>query len=489
MDLQSRGKLSSHDDIKVVFESKKSTENDVEVVLELKNDSTKDSSQDPQKISLLNAIGSFLGLSCTTKLNDDRILTGISLFGWLKEWFPYMDHEFLKGIAESQAVRNCQASLTDLYNSICTGPLGDHSISTESNTTIDTNSILSGDGITSNFPYIRLRLPPDSLVSEQQRQNTFEIASLSDMLLDNLYRYAENFYLKRNHIKTYCGSTCTCNHLPLSDTHNIERIDFIKHPKLFKEYEEVKLFYRSSKIPINEKLLFHGTHATNLNKILDDNFKVTADPVSRKKVNAYGKGIYLSDFPGQSIKYGEVLLLCKVILGKEEVNQIGLKPSTTDEFFQSNFNSRKIVDSMDNKDAPAKIYMVPSPRQILPCYVIYLKKKHRKIQPLQGSCNNILGFLNHPLQKAIQYKPTQSSKGPGISNLSIRVTSYGGPTFFVPSLDMVCPIEPHLAQIGHHIRVITRARDPSLAVNPAIWRQVVGVYIQVSNIVKTFLIW
>ena len=92
----------------------------------------------------------------------------------------------------------------------------------------------------------------------------------------------------------------------------------------------------------------------------------------------YGEGIYFSDFPAKSLRYGEALLLCKVILGTEEVVQLGGKPTTSDEYFHKNFNSRKMVNRLDKTDGPANIYMVPNPQQILPCYVIYLKKKITK---------------------------------------------------------------------------------------------------------------
>ena len=374
--ISSDEKQSSQDEIQIIPVEKKSDDDDVKVVLECKRYSIKNSCQDEHKLKVLRLINSFLGLSPTQAIDDDSLMTGKSLLNWLEEWFPKLESEFLQGISESQAVRNCQASLADLYNSIATGPLGDHSISIESST--DLNSIMSGNGITSRFPYVRCRLNPDSLVSEQQRQNTFEKANLSDMLLDNLYRYAESFYLKRCHVDASLVASHNCNHSRLSDTHVIERIDFIAHPKLFSDYEEeVEKFKRQNK-SVNEKLLFHGTHATNLNKILDDNFKITADPVSRKKVNMYGEGIYFSDFPAKSLRYGEALLLCKVILGTEEVVQLGCKPTTSDEYFHQNFNSRKMVNSLEKKDGPANIYMIPNPHQILPCYVLYLKKKGTK---------------------------------------------------------------------------------------------------------------
>ena len=354
---------------------------DVEVVLEVKSYNSGCISEDKDKLSLLKNIGLFLGMSSPQVFKDDSILVGSSLLRWLEEWFPDMDHEFLKGMSESQAVRNCQQSLSDIYQSISVGPFGDHTISTESEMSNDLTSILYGEGITSKFPYTRLRMTPESLISEQQKLSTFEKATFTDVLLDEVYRYAENIYLKRYHIKANFlfnwRTSCTCPLPPLSETHTIERIDFISHPKLFEEYEEMKEMFRSNKKAINERLLFHGTHATNLHKILQDNFKISADPVRRKKTNSYGTGIYFSDYPAQSLKYGEALLLCKVILGKEQVLQLGKNPTEGQEnvFKTKDFNSRKMVDQLNHKDVPAKVYMVPEPQQVLPCYVIYLRKR------------------------------------------------------------------------------------------------------------------
>ena len=480
---------SEPEDVEVVFDNKRkqSEEDDIQVLLEVTKYSSTGVSPDKHKIDLLKHICSFLGLSCTQIFDDDCILIGSSLLAWLNEWFSEMDQEFLKGISESQAVRNCQASLTDLYNSISMGSLGDHSISTESNTTCDMNSILSGSMITSQFPYVRCRLAPDSLVSEQQRQNTFERASLSDMLLDNLYRYAENFYLKRYHIRTFCGASCNCNHPPLSETHVIERIDFIVHPKLFSEYEEEKASFQESKIPINEKLLFHGTHSTNLNKILDDNFKLSADPVSRKKFNLYGKGIYFSDFPAHSLKYGEALLLCKVILGKEEVIQLGHTPKTTESYFRRNYHSRKMVDSLDRKNSSAKIYMVPAPQQILPCYVIYLKKKssetfstttQKSVVNLQTQAKSVSGA--QPLLGS--HTATQ------VPNSSASLFfSHNYPIFYVPSHTTVVPIDPHLTEVQQKLNEIKNFPISNCAsFKKKRLSETLGLRIQVSSITKLY---
>ena len=424
-----------------------SHEDDVEVVLEIKkySTSTKNACQDEHKIKVLQLIYSFLGLSPTQVVHDDSLLTGSSLLNWLKEWFPEMELKFLQGISESQAVRNSQASLSDLYESIATGYLGDHSISTE--TSDDLNSIISGDGITSHFPFIRCRLNPDSLVSEQQRQNTFWMANFSDILLDRLYSVAESYYLKRCYDDTsFAPSSLTncnnsncqlpnCSHVRLSDTHTIKRIDFIAHPKLFSEYEEEKEKYKSQNKSFNEKLLFHGTHASNLNKILQDNFKVSANPVNRRKNNLYGEGIYFSDFPAKSLKYGDALLLCKVLLGKEEVVQLGCQPETSDEDFKENYNSRKVVDKIDKKDGPASIYVVPNPQQILPCYVIYLKKKETRQ-------NEEMSISGEKLSKEKFFGVNWTSRGTKVHG------------FYLPSATHLFPIDPYMNEVlGKIIRL------------------------------------
>ena len=519
---------STEDDVEVVFENNASSKDEVQLVLEVKKYSTKDSLKDSHKITLLENIGSFLGLTCTQIFNDDCILVGDSLLSWLHEWFPDHDEDFLKGVSESQAVRNCQASLTDLYNSISIGALGDDTISTEAEdledlevgttavTYANLDAILSGRGITSRFPYIRCRLTPDSLVSEQQRQHTFEKANLSDMLLDNLYRYAENFYLKRYHIRTYCGASCKCFHAPLSDTHSIERIDFIVHPKLIKEYDVQKENFQNEKIDINEKLLFHGTHATNVNKILADNFKLDVDPVSRKKLNMYGQGIYFSDFPAQSLKYGEALLLCKVLLGKEEVIQLGCKPTTNEEYFQKNYNSRKMVDRIDRKDVPAKIYMVPKSHQILPCYIIYLKKKEGSA--MNSSAQTNISGINLP-QSALRRKGKQllktvlgnlstlpSSNQPGINdsnknNVSVptsssrtqqtqlnitRSFSYIGLFLHISSKNLMksgeklIPIDPHFEQIKMELKDAIENGVRAHSLSP--YNKILALCIQVSRL-------
>ena len=426
------------DDIQVLSDGGKSSKDDVEVVLDPNEYFPKETSQDLHKINLLKSINSFLSLSTSQVFDDNSLLTGKILLNRLKAWFPRMEKKFLQGISESQAVRNCQTSLAELYNSISTGPWGDHTISMES--TNDIESTLSGGGMPSRFPYIRCRLTPDSLVSEQQKQKTFERANISDMLLDNLYRYAENSYLKKYQFETVCGTSGNNKNPCVSDIPTIERIDFIVHSNQIAQYEEEKEKYRSKKLLINEKLLFHGSQTTNLNKILSDTSKFTADPVNRRKANMYGKGIYLSDIPPKQLRNGEALMLCKVILGKEQVVPLGSQPLTGDKSLLKNYNSRKMVNGGDHKDGPGNIYMVPNPRQVLPCYVIYFKER-------KGMRND--DGMDSGDQSLPMFPKTGKSKkrdkvdifyGKSIKRDKVDI-------FFVPLAPAVYPILPYLREV------------------------------------------
>jgi hypothetical protein len=173
--------------------------------------------------------------------------------------------------------------------------------------------------------------------------------------------------------------------------------------------------------------------------------------------------------------------LCKVILGREEAIQLGNKPSTSDEHFRNNYDSRKMVDKIDKNDAPAKIYMVPKPQQILPCYVIYLKKKLRESP---NDANNLKTSIALPI--GLQYltkqpKPVTIITKAAVSGTSLAGSNYEGPIFYVPSLSTVSPLDPHISQIGNRMREMTSVYDPIKKQGQ--WRLLLGIYIQVSMIV------
>ena len=115
-----------------------------------------------------------------------------------------------------------------------------------------------------------------------------------------------------------------------------------------------------------ETLLFHGTSNENINLIAEDNFSLDALPAERGKVMLFGRGLYFSELPGVSLMYGNMLLLCKVLLGKSQryYPNGDVPPEIPDEF-----DSRIVM-----KDGLEVVTVVKNPDQILPYCIIYLKQ-------------------------------------------------------------------------------------------------------------------
>jgi hypothetical protein len=59
--------------------------------------------------------------------------------------------------------------------------------------------------------------------------------------------------------------------------------------------------------------MFHGTQEPNVDSILQENFRL-----DYARGQAYGAGIYFSEFPSVSCSYG-TLILCRVLPGQIEV--------------------------------------------------------------------------------------------------------------------------------------------------------------------------
>ena len=105
----------------------------------------------------------------------------------------------------------------------------------------------------------------------------------------------------------------------------------------------------------NEVLLFHGTSSANTDGICRTNFNLD---MSVRFV--HGRGIYLSEYPTKSLQYGEALLVCKVLLGREQ------EPSSSR--LQKGYDSLKIKSDPDSYIAGT--YVIRSVEQILPYFVI-----------------------------------------------------------------------------------------------------------------------
>ena len=81
----------------------------------------------------------------------------------------------------------------------------------------------------------------------------------------------------------------------------------------------------------------------------------------------YGRGVYMSEFPGVSLMYGNGLLLCKVLLGSvETVSMVDISDRT--QSIGENFDTREVV-----KDGVTVMHVIKNSDQILPYCVINLQ--------------------------------------------------------------------------------------------------------------------
>ena len=107
-------------------------------------------------------------------------------------------------------------------------------------------------------------------------------------------------------------------------TDTIRYVDHVINPGLESIYLHELEKLRTIKKASNETLLFHGITELCMEEILRTNFSIDLNPtggndgVMRTRWMAYGKGVYFSKYPQVSLMYSEVLIICKVILGKSE---------------------------------------------------------------------------------------------------------------------------------------------------------------------------
>ena len=71
----------------------------------------------------------------------------------------------------------------------------------------------------------------------------------------------------------------------------IVRIDFIENKEMEEKFQRKKKEFGEKNIPNEEKLMFHGTHPSQISNILAENFRLDAHPVAKKKQEYYGKGL------------------------------------------------------------------------------------------------------------------------------------------------------------------------------------------------------
>ena len=157
----------------------------------------------------------------------------------------------------------------------------------------------------------------------------------------------------------------------------IETIKVIGNEAIFERYQQKIEEFTVNKKSTEELFLFHGTSEKNLKEIIKKNFDISAVPIEntpgenpRKKLSVYGSGIYFSSHPCYSSKYGNALILCKVLVGKVQVLDKDSRESRCDG--PPLFDSKKI----NTKSREGLIYVVKNSSQILPFSIITFKDKH-----------------------------------------------------------------------------------------------------------------
>ena len=102
------------------------------------------------------------------------------------------------------------------------------------------------------------------------------------------------------------------------ESKSISSIECVVRQKTLDTFNSKKRFFEENKRGLNgdgkveELLLFHGTDASKIDSIVENNFDIDALPKQRKKRMAYGRGVYMSKYPHIALGCGDTLLLCRV---------------------------------------------------------------------------------------------------------------------------------------------------------------------------------
>ena len=150
----------------------------------------------------------------------------------------------------------------------------------------------------------------------------------------------------------------------------ITEVEYIINPKLIKKFEaKKKVLMKQNKCGergLNIILAWHGTKSGNVKSITDNNFSLAKLAANTGNKGFYGCGIYFSEFAKISSAYGDGLLLCKVMLGKQY--QMNASKTEMGRQLEPGHDSHVVVnDSTQKYGQEIVIFDVD---QILPCYVV-----------------------------------------------------------------------------------------------------------------------
>ena len=205
----------------------------------------------------------------------------------------------------------------------------------------------------------------------------------------------------------------------------IAKIDYCENQILLEKFMRKKQEFERRNIPNSELLLFHGTNPDNINSILKYNFDLTYMGSSYGLV--YGRGIYCSEFPDVSLRYGQGLLLCRVLPGRIQERNFTRRLSR-------GFDSYKVdatlgVDA-SSVSAASQIHVIADPDQILPYCVIHFASTAAQVQGASSTptrqLDPSLQVLNAQLLQALNpsaVSTTSSNQQSSSTSSNVQTTS------------------------------------------------------------------
>ena len=152
----------------------------------------------------------------------------------------------------------------------------------------------------------------------------------------------------------------------------ISSIDIVINKDLEDKFEATRKTFKSQGIPDKEILAYHGTDKKNINSILKSNLQL-----SYAKRQAYGKGNYFSEYPSVSLGYGDGLLLCRILPGKEFVDDgrsnipVGYNSKKVMLGGQPGRLRGAVAATAVTANASGEIIIIENSDQILPFFVIH----------------------------------------------------------------------------------------------------------------------
>jgi hypothetical protein len=204
-----------------------------------------------------------------------------------------------------------------------------------------------------------LHLPYPSTISKQSAVTVKTM--LPKRNVDFQDPFEAYYNIAESHFRRMAAKTCPPFSLsPQKAT--ITSIDIVINKNLEDKFEATRQKFKSQGIPDKEILAYHGTASTNIPSILKTNLQLSF--AQRQK---YGKGNYFSEYPAISLYYGDGLLLCRILPGKEYVD------STICDI-PAGYNSKKVLlrnpAGTAATNVSGEMIIIENSDQILPFYII-----------------------------------------------------------------------------------------------------------------------